>query len=199
MKLVCRCPLDAFRPEAADALAARGEVDVSAYTLTPHDGADLAPPGAAAGAGAEALLLVRFADPSHAQRLLDEVRASFRCTEAFPVREHLVHDDGAATTVARIGFLRRSAALTREQFQDHWTSVHAPLVMAHDPLFHRYVLNLTEAGCPWDGVVEQYFADPAAWAQHDRLIVAERAAVREDIAYLLDSMVQHAGVPMARR
>jgi hypothetical protein len=143
-----------------------------------------------------ALSWLWVASQRHARELVSEARSALGCTETFTVTEHVVVDHHTPTAVARLGFIRRREGLTHQQFADHWTGVHAPLVMAHQPLFSRYVANVADPSSGWDGVVEQHFIDAATWAEHDRRIVAERAEVRNDITRFIDSMTQFAAVAL---
>lgn len=43
-----------------------------------------------------------------------------------------------------IGLLRRKPGMTREQCEDHWVNIHAPM-SADIPVLRRYVLNLVVA------------------------------------------------------
>jgi hypothetical protein len=131
----------------------------------------------------------------------DELRAvatELGWQDATPVEEHVVHDLGLHAGVARIGFLRRRPELSREEFARHWIDVHGPLVLAHDPLFVRYVANVVTApDSAVDGIVEQYFPDAATWAEHDRRILEERPAVSADIQTFLGGMEQLVATPLA--
>ena len=70
--------------------------------------------------------------------------------------------DRGGETITRIAFVRRAAGLTREQFADHWTNVHAPLARKHHPVLVRYVQNIVvESAAPnapeVDGIAELGF------------------------------------------
>src|SRR6266545_3410802 len=58
--------------------------------------------------------------------------------EAYIVEERPQWDRGGET-ITRIAFVRRAAGLTREQFADHWTNVHAPLARKHHPVLVKDV------------------------------------------------------------
>jgi hypothetical protein len=118
--------------------------------------------------------------------------------ESLEVRLHEVHDaltasDGAS--VARIGLLRRRRGMTREEFGDHYLCHHVPLVMDQGPLFQQYSVSLVDSPRDggWDAVVWQTFADLATWAEHDRQVMEEKPAVREDLARFVGELVSFEG------
>jgi len=96
----------------------------------------------------------------------------------------------------RLGFIVRRSGLSLQDFREHWLERHAPLVMAHTPLFDRYVSNIPPADCPWDGIVEQWFADESTWLEHDRRILEERPEVRADIPRFVGSLRQYVATPI---
>jgi hypothetical protein len=115
---------------------------------------------------------------------------------AWEVEEHVAAGPVRTTRAAvhRLGFVIRRPELDRDAFAAHWTGIHAPLVMASDPLFDHYVLHTMRGdGGPWDGIVDQRFRDVATWAEHDRRIVEERPHVRADIGRFVLRIVQVAG------
>lgn len=62
-----------------------------------------------------------------------------------------------------IGLLRRTEAMTHEQFAEHWLHTHAPLALKHVLGMTRYVINvvrepLTPGAPEVDGIVEVQFA-----------------------------------------
>jgi hypothetical protein len=192
MKLIARCPRERVREEELAGIAAQLEADrATGYELAPPVAPDLTP-GADGTATAPAGLLMAWLPGAAPGPEVGSI-------DALEVREeNVILDTGAPTAVARIGFLRRRPDLTHQEFADHWLRIHTRLVLEHDPLFARYVANLLDPASGWDGVVEQHFADRETWAEHDRRIVTERPAVREDIPKMLDSMEQFAATPVAR-
>jgi uncharacterized protein (TIGR02118 family) len=46
------------------------------------------------------------------------------------------------TGVKQVTFLRRAAAMTHDQFVEHWTTRHVPLARAHHPALWRYRQNI---------------------------------------------------------
>lgn len=70
----------------------------------------------------------------------------------------------AATMVKRIGLVQRKQTLTREEFEQHWLTVHAALCVKL-PKMRRYSVNLVEPGrfahFPWDGFSELWFDSEA--------------------------------------
>ena len=78
--------------------------------------------------------------------------------EPYVVEERPQWDRGGET-ITRIAFVRRAAGLTREEFADHWTNVHAPLARKHHPVLVRYVQNIvlenpTPTAPEVDGIAE---------------------------------------------
>ena len=63
-------------------------------------------------------------------------------------------------------FIRRGPGLTREQFADHWRGVRAPLARQL-PGLQKLAFNVTDEAhtpnAPYDGAVEYWFADAAAY------------------------------------
>jgi uncharacterized protein (TIGR02118 family) len=93
---------------------------------------------------------------------LDAAARGGRVT-GYVVEERLQWDHGPpAPAVHRISFVRRKPGLTRQQFAEHWTSVHAPLARRHHPAVWRYVQNvvidtLTTDTPEIDGIAELGF------------------------------------------
>lgn len=117
------------------------------------------------------------------------------------VRRHVVTGDPSQmnpSDVARIGVLRRRVGLSRSAFQQHYLQRHVPLVMDHGPLFHHYsVCLVSHADEPWDAIVWQTFDSLETWAEHDRLVMEEKPAVREDLATFVGELVSfEARLPM---
>lgn len=93
-------------------------------------------------------------------------------------------DSRSPAPITRIAVLKRKAALSPSEFWDHWKTVHAPLVVASEPLFQRYVLNYNvDSHAQWDGIVEQAFSSVEAANEHDSRIRGEgRELVKDDIS-----------------
>jgi uncharacterized protein (TIGR02118 family) len=110
--------------------------------------------------------------------------------EAYVVEERPQWDRGGET-ITRIAFVRRAAGLTREQFADHWTNVHAPLARKHHPVLVRYVQNIVvEKAAPnapeVDGIAELGFR--TLKDVHQRMYDSPGGAeiIRRDIQRFLD-------------
>jgi uncharacterized protein (TIGR02118 family) len=109
---------------------------------------------------------------------------------AYRVEERPQWDRGGET-VTRISFVRRAASLTREEFADHWTNVHAPLARKHHPVLVRYVQNIVvepvTPGAPEvDGIAELGFR--TLRDVHERIYDSPAGAeiIRRDIQRFLD-------------
>jgi uncharacterized protein (TIGR02118 family) len=89
-----------------------------------------------------------------------------------------------------VACFRRKAGLSPEQFQEHWHTTHAELVVRQKGM-RRYVQNHTllsayERGEPdYDGVAEAWF--DGTQAMRDLAPSAEYAAVRADEANFIDA------------
>jgi uncharacterized protein (TIGR02118 family) len=110
--------------------------------------------------------------------------------EAYVVEERPQWDRGGET-ITRIAFVRRAAGLTREQFAEHWTNVHAPLARKHHPVLVRYVQNIVvekaEPSAPEvDGIAELGFR--RLKDIHERMYDSPAGAeiIRRDIQRFLD-------------
>jgi hypothetical protein len=206
VKLVARAPADRVGPEGLEeavrvvAVATGRQVRAAGFELRPFAGAAIAPattePSTRRPSG---LVLVWLTDPVDPGQVaaLRAAPAGLGWTDAVVVEEHVIADDARPSDVTRIGFLRRRPELSRDEFARHWLTVHAPLVLAHDPLFVRYVANVPVGNANVDGIVEQHFPDAATWAEHDRRIVEERPAVLADVRRMLEDMEQFAATRVA--
>jgi uncharacterized protein (TIGR02118 family) len=91
-----------------------------------------------------------------------------------------------------IFFIRRRSDLTREQFKEHYETVHVPLSFAHLPLLRRHARNYVQTvrGQPapdFDVVTECWFDDWDALKQTSALIAAEkRPLIEADEAKFMD-------------
>jgi uncharacterized protein (TIGR02118 family) len=110
--------------------------------------------------------------------------------QAYRVEERRQWDRGGETIV-RIAFVRRSPGLSRAEFAEHWTNVHAPLARKHHPTLVRYVQNIViepvTPGAPEvDGVAELGFR--SLKDVHQRMYDSPAGAeiIRRDIQRFLD-------------
>jgi uncharacterized protein (TIGR02118 family) len=110
--------------------------------------------------------------------------------EAYEVDERAQWDRGGET-VARIAFVRRAPGMSRKEFADHWTNVHAPLARKHHPVLVRYVQNVVidpvSPGAPEvDGIAELGFR--SLKDVHQRMYDSPAGAeiIRRDIQRFLD-------------
>jgi uncharacterized protein (TIGR02118 family) len=110
----------------------------------------------------------------------------------YHVEERLQWDDGPPpATVTRISFVHRRAGLTRQQFADHWSTVHAPLARRHHPGVARYVQNvviapLTPDTPDIDGIAELGFRsmDDLSTRMYDS--PEGMAIIRADVEQFID-------------
>jgi uncharacterized protein (TIGR02118 family) len=110
--------------------------------------------------------------------------------EAYRVEDRPQWDRGGEK-LTRIAFVRRAAGLTREEFADHWTTVHAPLAREHHPVLVRYVQNIViepiTAGAPEvDGIAELGFRSLKDVNQRMYDSPAGAQIIRRDIQRFLD-------------
>ena len=110
--------------------------------------------------------------------------------EAYRVDERAQWDRGPVA-VFRLAFVRRKQGLTHEEFVDHWTRAHAPLVRRHHPTLHRYTQNvvaetLTPGAPEVDGIAELGFR--TLHDVHERMYDSPAGAeiIRRDIRRFLD-------------
>jgi uncharacterized protein (TIGR02118 family) len=110
--------------------------------------------------------------------------------QAYRVEERRQWDRGGEAIV-RIAFVRRAPRLSREEFAEHWTNVHAPLARKHHPTLVRYVQNIViepvTADAPEvDGVAELGFR--SLKDVHQRMYDSPAGAeiIRRDIQRFLD-------------
>jgi EthD domain-containing protein len=176
------------------------QLRVGALSLSPFSAVPVAPSGNGPADTAPAAAVIAHLDD---ESLAPDVSA--RCWEvaskagAIFVEEHIHTPEPPAShisSIVRLGFIVRHAGLSRQDFREHWLERHSPLVMAHTPLFDRYATNIPPADCPWDGIVEQWFADQSTWLEHDRRILEERPDVRADIPRFVGSLRQYVATPI---
>jgi uncharacterized protein (TIGR02118 family) len=110
--------------------------------------------------------------------------------EAYGVDERPQWDRGGEK-LTRVAFVRRAAGLTREEFADHWTNVHAPLARKHHPVLVRYVQNIvvenvTPDAPEVDGIAELGFR--TLHDVHERMYDSPAGAeiIRRDVRRFLD-------------
>jgi uncharacterized protein (TIGR02118 family) len=99
--------------------------------------------------------------------------------------------DHAPVTVTRVSFVVRRPGLTREEFADHWSNVHAPLARRHHPALVRYVQNvvvsqLTPDTPDVDGIAELGFRtmEDASTRMYDS--PEGMAIIRADVRHFID-------------
>jgi uncharacterized protein (TIGR02118 family) len=110
--------------------------------------------------------------------------------EAYRVDKRAQWDQGGEQ-VTRVSFVRRAAGLTREEFAEHWTTVHAPLARKHHPVLVRYVQNIvienvTPDAPEVDGIAELGFR--TLRDVHERMYDSPAGAeiIRRDVRRFLD-------------
>jgi uncharacterized protein (TIGR02118 family) len=100
--------------------------------------------------------------------------------------------DGVATpAIEQLAFVPRIASVTREQFAEHWSERHTPLVRVHHPGMARYVQNvitapLTPGARDLDGVAQLYFR--TSYDLHERYFDSDEGqrTIFEDVAKFLE-------------
>ena len=100
--------------------------------------------------------------------------------------------DGAVTpAIEQLAFVPRVASITHEQFAEHWSERHTPLVRVHHPGMARYVQNvivepLTPVTGELDGVAQLYVR--TAHDLHERYFDSEdgQRIIFEDVAKFLE-------------
>lgn len=109
---------------------------------------------------------------------------------AYPVEEAVIID-GPSSGICRVVVVTRKPGMTRAEFSQHWRDQHAPLVLQHGPLFHRYVQNnVRHDESAIDGIAEQWFADRSRVDEHDRLNAQEKPEVVCDLRRFIHSSQQ---------
>jgi hypothetical protein len=194
MKLIAKCAPEELTTDRLGETGARlGATRIAGYELREKANADL---GADAGPSASepgGVMLVWFPDDELPAAKIEALAAAIGSEEIIAVEENVRFDAGGRQPIARISFLCRQPGLSHDEFAEHWLDVHTKLVLEHDPLFSRYVANVATASAGFDGVVEQHFSDEETWDEHDRRLVFERPAVKEDLPKFLGEMRQFAG------
>ena len=100
--------------------------------------------------------------------------------------------DGEATPgIEQLAFVPRIVSVTHEQFAEHWSERHTPLVHVHHPAMARYVQNvivepLTPVARELDGVAQLYFRTSSDL--HERYFDSEEGQriIFEDVAKFLE-------------
>jgi hypothetical protein len=138
------------------------------------------------------LLTVRLpaVDDDDVEAVADALGAVAPDAMAVAVHEHIRLADGLARpAVSRVGLMARRPGSTLDEFWEHWTNGHMPLVLSRRPLFTRYVANrVLDPRFGWDGVVEQWFDSVATLDEHDRRIRDEKPDVVADIPRFVGPM-----------
>jgi uncharacterized protein (TIGR02118 family) len=91
------------------------------------------------------------------------------------------------TEVKMVSFVQRLDGLTHDEFANHWTDVHAPLVCVHHPGVADYTQNivresLTPGGAHIDGIAELCFRTRADFDKRFYDSDAGKATIRADVA-----------------
>lgn len=90
--------------------------------------------------------------------------------------------------VMRLLLSVRRPDLSREAFANHWRKVHAPLALERAPHYDHYVTNiLDERHQEWDGVLQEWFPDEAAFDEHEQGLTDRKIVVAEDYPLFLDT------------
>jgi uncharacterized protein (TIGR02118 family) len=100
--------------------------------------------------------------------------------------------DGAPSpAIEQLAYVPRIPSITREQFAEHWSERHAPLVHVHHPGMARYVQNvivepLTADTRDLDGVAQLYFR--TSYDLHERYFDSDEGQriIFEDVAKFLE-------------
>jgi uncharacterized protein (TIGR02118 family) len=100
-------------------------------------------------------------------------------------------DSEPTPAIEQLAYVPRIASITREEFAEHWSERHTPLVRVHHPGMARYVQNviiepLTPVTQELDGVAQLYFR--TAHDLHERYFDSEEGQriVFEDVAKFLE-------------
>jgi uncharacterized protein (TIGR02118 family) len=164
----------------------RSDADLQAWPL---DGvsADLGARTAHLFESTGSLLPVEFPDTMLIARIPTSsdtsaaITDAWRGSAAYAVEETVIVD-GPPTGLCRMVVVTRNPALTRAEFSHYWSGHHAPLVLKHIPLFHRYVQNrVINDESVIDGIAEQWFHDKSRVDEHDRLNAEEKPEVASDL------------------
>lgn len=82
----------------------------------------------------------------------------------------------------------RKLGLTREEFTQHWRTVHTPMVLASAPYFDCYVSNICDDSYGlWDGVLQQWFADVDSFDAHEAGFTGIKSDIADDYPKFLNS------------
>ena len=111
--------------------------------------------------------------------------------EAYLVEERPQWDDFPAPVVTQVSFVRRVHDLSRDEFAEHWSSVHAPLARAHHPGVCRYVQNvvveaLTPDAPACDGIAELSFRSESDREQRMYDSLEGKEIIRADVRRFID-------------
>jgi len=125
----------------------------------------------------------RWFDAPVTAYLVDE-RIQIEWTRDWPDRE-------ATPGIEHVAFVPRISTVTHEQFAEHWSERHTPLVHVHHPGMARYVQNvivqpLTPVTGELDGVAQLYFR--TSYDLHERYFDSEEGQriIFEDVAKFLE-------------
>jgi len=119
---------------------------------------------------------------------IDGLRDTFGWIWVGAVRQTIQLSPGRSTAsgLLHVGLLHRRAGTSRQEFDTHWNTKHAPLVLSRAPRFTAYVTNvvLGDDGF-WDGVVEQWYPSIEAFEQHRDASYTTKQDVATDIPRFL--------------
>jgi len=124
-----------------------------------------APPRDAAGAVVQAVVMawVEGDAPLEPAQWFDAPVTAYLVNERIQIEWTRDWADGRATpAIEQLAFVPRIPSVTHEQFAEHWSERHTPLVRVHHPGMARYVQNvivepLTPVARELDGVAQLYF------------------------------------------
>jgi uncharacterized protein (TIGR02118 family) len=139
---------------------------VVAYSVhRPHPDEPSAQPLDVAGAGVDGVVMawVDGDAPLEPARWFDAPVTAYLVDERIQIDWARDWPDGEPTpAIHQLAFVPRIASVTHEQFAEHWSERHTPLVRVHHPGMARYVQNvivepLTPVTRELDGVAQLYF------------------------------------------
>jgi uncharacterized protein (TIGR02118 family) len=174
-------------PPAVDGLVA--------YSVhRPHPDEPPAQPLDVAGAGVEGVVMawVDGDAPLEPEQWFDTPVTAYLVEERIQIEWTRDWPDGEPTpAIEQLAFVPRIASVTHEQFAEHWSERHTPLVHVHHPGMARYIQNvitepLTPVARELDGVAQLYFR--TSYDLHERYFDSEEGQriIFEDVAKFLE-------------
>ena len=138
----------------------------------------------------------RYDSPEAAVAMEEEAAEIFGSVIAYHVRPEVQRDyartwrDGEPSPGVKMVYpVRRKPEITREQFAEHWTSKHVPIVLRYMNGVSRYVTNVVVG--PWgkapelDGLVELHYLEPEALKGPRYNAPEAEAIMAEDVAQFI--------------